>query len=403
MGGLQIVSGTHAVRSGNPFDSVGLRTFGVWCLALGAATSTFTFHRVIEHDPQTLFFPEFAGKVVYLSDIFILVGLGTWIVGWVLSPGGSLQHGPWYVFVPVLVLTFLSTLSLLWAADTAVAGLTAIRRILLLAMYIVFVTDGRRGVHVAISALAAAGTLHAVVAVWQSFESSAVGLSILGELSKGALNYESIGASRALGLGFNPNPVGLFLAAVSVMAYSTFLLSSLPSRRAALFLAPFIVTHLGVTATASRTALAAWGLSVVGIAILGWIWRIQNRRTIIKRAGLSLALAAVASGVFTGLLALDAPSKERGEDPSGATARRSRGSTTAMDRFSDLPRDFGSRANDFRLSIPLIRENFLLGVGAGNYSLALNPNPPKDTDGRREGSGRGWVRELQGRWPGVLG
>ena len=35
--------------------------------------------------------------------------------------------------------------------------------------------------------------------------------------------------------------------------------------------------------------------------------------------------------------------------------------------------------------------------------LGLNPNPPKDTDGRREGSGRGWVRELQGRWPGVLG
>ena len=36
-------------------------------------------------------------------------------------------------------------------------------------------------------------------------------------------------------------------------------------------------------------------------------------------------------------------------------------------------------------------------------SLSLIPNPPKDTDGRREDSGRGWVRELQGRWPGVLG
>ena len=33
----------------------------------------------------------------------------------------------------------------------------------------------------------------------------------------------------------------------------------------------------------------------------------------------------------------------------------------------------------------------------------LNPNPPKDTDGRGEDSGRGWVRELQGRWPGGLG
>ena len=39
----------------------------------------------------------------------------------------------------------------------------------------------------------------------------------------------------------------------------------------------------------------------------------------------------------------------------------------------------------------------------GNCRSCLSPNPPKDTDGRREGSGRGWVRELQGRWPGVLG
>ena len=34
---------------------------------------------------------------------------------------------------------------------------------------------------------------------------------------------------------------------------------------------------------------------------------------------------------------------------------------------------------------------------------SLSPNPPKDTDGRREDSGREWVRELQGRWPGLLG
>ena len=37
------------------------------------------------------------------------------------------------------------------------------------------------------------------------------------------------------------------------------------------------------------------------------------------------------------------------------------------------------------------------------FKSMLSPNPPKDTDGRREDSGRGWVRELQGRWPGVLG
>ena len=40
---------------------------------------------------------------------------------------------------------------------------------------------------------------------------------------------------------------------------------------------------------------------------------------------------------------------------------------------------------------------------SGPIADVLSPNPPKDTDGRREDSGRGWVRELQGRWPGVLG
>ncbi len=44
-----------------------------------------------------------------------------------------------------------------------------------------------------------------------------------------------------------------------------------------------------------------------------------------------------------------------------------------------------------------------LEIAAEEARALLNPNPPKDTDGRREDSGRGWVRELQGRWPGVVG
>ena len=55
-----------------------------------------------------------------------------------------------------------------------------------------------------------------------------------------------------------------------------------------------------------------------------------------------------------------------------------------------------------------ISDNAIFSFGAtggilNSGTLTLNPNPPKDTDGRREDSGRGWVRELQGRWPGVLG
>ena len=53
--------------------------------------------------------------------------------------------------------------------------------------------------------------------------------------------------------------------------------------------------------------------------------------------------------------------------------------------------------------IPLSLLDFREVVAGNPTHASLSPNPPKDTDGRREGSGRGWVRELQGRWPGVLG
>ena len=46
---------------------------------------------------------------------------------------------------------------------------------------------------------------------------------------------------------------------------------------------------------------------------------------------------------------------------------------------------------------------FWESISSPEALYSLSPNPPKDTDGRREDSGRGWVRELQGRWPGVLG
>ena len=56
-------------------------------------------------------------------------------------------------------------------------------------------------------------------------------------------------------------------------------------------------------------------------------------------------------------------------------------------------------AKPFHLLKQALENSGKVAVG----KVSLSPNPPKDTDGRREDSGRGWVRELQGRWPGVLG
>ena len=87
----------------------------------------------------------------------------------------------------------------------------------------------------------------------------------------------------------------------------------------------------------------------------------------------------------------------------GSTARAASG---GLDREVSrlVPEGFIVRCS--RDSLLILGSNDL-GSLFGAYELlerlGVSPNPPEDTDGRREDSGRGWVRELQGRWPGVLG
>ena len=67
-------------------------------------------------------------------------------------------------------------------------------------------------------------------------------------------------------------------------------------------------------------------------------------------------------------------------------------------RVALLRKQLGATERSSRYGV--LVDRYLPAIQAVAY---LSPNPPKDTDGRREDSGRGWVRELQGRWPGVLG
>ena len=56
-----------------------------------------------------------------------------------------------------------------------------------------------------------------------------------------------------------------------------------------------------------------------------------------------------------------------------------------------------------RLVYPVLREalaNQDFDTGDSDLDDLLNPNPPMDTDGRREDTGRG-VRKLQKRWSGL--
>ena len=127
-----------------------------------------------------------------------------------------------------------------------------------------------------------------------------------------------------------------------------------------------------------------------------------------RRDGIEVCRALRKSGMGTPVLMLTA--RDAVED-------RIRGLDSGADDC--LVKPFAFAELQARLRALMRRESTVLGsvlqvgdlkldtttweVSRQGVVIQLTPNPPKDTDGRREDSGRGWVRELQGRWPGVLG
>ena len=117
---------------------------GMVFLVIAIGTSSLTFNWVIEHNAEANLFPEFAGRVVYLSDILMFVGLILWAVGWYLSPTRTIRYGPKYVFLPLLFLAVMTALSIVWAEDSGQAGFAATRRVLLLGLYLALVNEAHR-------------------------------------------------------------------------------------------------------------------------------------------------------------------------------------------------------------------------------------------------------------------
>jgi len=111
-----------------------------------------------------------------------------------------------------------------------------------MALYLALVNEGIRTLVPAALALLTIGLLQGSIAWGQVIEGRALGVWYLGEITEGALGFADIGSPRALGLGFNPNPVGLFLAVASAAAYGLFLLTRGDWRVRTLTVVPFIVT-----------------------------------------------------------------------------------------------------------------------------------------------------------------
>lgn len=377
---IQLAKSTHGLlrREVLWFDALTVsriaqaaRLLSLWMIVIGVGVSAFTFNWIIEYNPELNFFPEFSGRVIYLSDVFLFAGVTLWMASWRLSSRQPLRYGPRYVFAPLFALTALTILSVIWADDAAIAGYSALRRVILLAMYVALVNESRRVFVPVVVVLVGVGLLHSAVALAQVFREAAVGLSFLGEISEEAIGYQSIGVSRAYGLGFNPNPIGLLLATVSVLACGIFLLKQGGGWqiKAASLLA-FAIVFAGLVATGSRSALIGWLLAFAVVTALAWLWKLRGRKATILSAGAALSLALLIWWVLPSLVGA-----ERHSTPSKIVTSPITNASDVLETTRVSPakvaNDLNDRVRDVKLSLPTIRDNFLTGVGAGNYPQAL--------------------------------
>lgn len=335
---------------------VALSRVALSLIIAGVGTSSLTFADVWQHDQASNYFPEFAGRVVYLSDVLLAAGILIWALVRVFRHGLTMRLGPVYVWVPLLVLTVLSFVSALWAIDHSLALWTASRRLLLLAMYLVIVNEARSASRAAAIVVIGLGVGHSLVALGQVYQHSALGLGFLGELRPGAFNYDLIGSPRGYGLGFNPNPTGVIIGVSGLVTYGLLILRRNGWLTIALLVLVLLVMLGGIGATGSRSAMLGVGLGgglLTLAALRSAKIRLSQLPTLAGHAALVLVIVGGAFVIVTS-----------GNGSTGALE---------LDRFAPdaLAAGFATRNADLSLSYPIIGSNAGIGVGAGNYPLAL--------------------------------
>ena len=87
-------------------------------------------------------------------------------------------------------------------------------------------------------------------------------------------------------------------------------------------------------------------------------------------------------------------------EPTFVTGSNKPSANTRYDISFPVILEEGDTFNTVTDDIVIELEDYNVPSSISESSVALSPNPPKDTDGRVEDSGRG-VRELQGRYPGL--
>jgi len=316
-------------------------------------------HRVLRHRiPEAVFF-EFHDFILYTSDLFWGIALGTWLLSRRLKRAQSAwQLGPRFLSGLLYTLILLSFVSVPGAAGSTYAAYQSLRLFLLLAVYVMTLNLPITPAPIT-SALAASTVLQAAIALLQFALGHSLGLGWLGEV---AVNAEGAGASvvmagnarwlRGYGLTQHPNLLGGCLMIFLLLIAGYYL--GQPGKQRIPLLAVLGLGLAGLLTTFSRSA---WlGATTGGGTMLALLILPSFRQEQPPDRKAVLLLIAIALGTAISFATIHWPLLE---------------TRLGLARQGVEIRSVEERSSLAAGAWALIRQRPLLGVGPGNFSTAL--------------------------------
>lgn len=339
---------------------------GVWAerlsvAVLGVLLTTLPFwrHRVLLHRPGDPIFFEFHDVTLYTNDLAWFGAVGAWLLSRLLHRApAKMRLGPWFVTGPLAGFAVLALLGAPLAVDPLYAGYQAVRLLLLLGLYLLLLNLPLAQGAIAWP-LAAGLVVQAAVAVPQFILGRSLGLQRLGEVTVKAgwpgASVVMVGEQRwlrAYGLAQHPNLLAGCLVAMLLVVTGYYLLQRRGSR-----LLLLVALALGFGALLLTFSRAAWAGMFLGssalLVLLFWARRGSQRSPAWSGLGL---LAAVLALIAVGFVVVNWP-----------LLQPRLGLTTQGTEI----RSVEARLMQVPAAMSLIRMRPVLGVGLGNYPIAL--------------------------------
>lgn len=321
--------------------------------------------------------PEFGNILLYVSDIFLVGVVASWIIGQVSHPERRIRLTPWGLSFSLIILAVWGTLSLLWSRALPLTAGFALRLWLLLALYLLMRETSLRLRFWIEQIFIVIGIVQALVGLGQFLLQHQVGLAWAGELVRDAsipgaivVQVEDRLWLRAAGLTSSPNALGALLSVAAIVLLGRYLDHKTTSfTRQLLQIAGILLLTAGVLATFTR---AAWGGMAIGFA-LSFVASLYSGDSLVRRRMVKVVLCLLLVMFvviatywplfkvrFSGTVALFAPEASTPNDTE--------------------QKNIGQRTYYHNTALALWRLHPWLGVGLANSSLAvlLDFNTPPD-------------------------